>query len=348
MPAHAPLRLIIDGDALVANWRWLRAQGGNADCGAAVKADGYGLGACAVVERLAAAGCRDFFCATWAEAEAIGPLPDGLALSVLHGVRADDMPAALAARVRPVLNTVDQVARWRESGGGPCDVMVDTGINRLGLTPEQARSGLLDGLTIETLLSHLSCADEPGHPLNARQRDAFRAIRDAVPARRYSLANSAGILLGRDYCFDLLRPGIALYGGVPVPHDDARTALRLTVKMEAQVIQLRDVSAGEGVGYGANWTARADARIAVLNIGYADGMLRQLGPCLDAIVGGERRPLVGRISMDMITVDAGSAAVTEGDWVELDYDLPKLAARSGLTQYELLTGLGRRFDRIWR
>jgi alanine racemase len=154
--------------------------------------------------------------------------------------------------------------------------------------------------------------------------------------------------LGKDYGFDLMRPGIALYGGVPVPHDGARTALRLTVAMEAQVIQLRDVVAGDSVGYGANWTAQAPARIAVLNVGYADGMLRQLAPHLEAIVAGERRPLAGRISMDMITVDAGSADVVEGDWVRLDYDLPKLAARSGLTQYELLTGLGTRFDRIWQ
>lgn len=348
MTSPAPLRLVIDGDALVSNWRWLRARGNGAACGAAVKANGYGLGARAVVDRLAAAGCRDFFCATWAEAEAIGPLPEGAALSVLHGVRAEDMPAALASRVRPVLNTADQVARWRAAGGGACDVMVDTGINRLGLTPAQARSGLLDGLAIETLLSHLSCADEPGHPLNRRQVEAFRAVRDVVPARRYSLANSAGILLGRDYGFDLMRPGIALYGGVPLPDDSARAALRLTVAMEAQVIQLRAVDAGESVGYGANWTARAPARIAVLNVGYADGMLRQLAPYLEAIVAGERRPLAGRISMDMITVDAGTADVAEGDWVKLDYDLPRLAGRSGLTQYELLTGLGTRFDRIWQ
>ncbi len=347
MTAPAPLRLVVDGDALAANWRWLNARAGSAACGAAVKANGYGLGARGVVSRLASAGCRDFFCATWAEAQAIGPLPEGTALSVLHGIRAEDMPIALASPVRPVLNTPEQVARWRESHGGPCDVMIDTGINRLGLTAEQARSGLLDGLAIETLLSHLSCADEPAHSLNRRQRDAFRAARETIPARRYSLANSAGIMLGQDYGFDLVRPGIAVYGGIPSP-DPACQGLRPTVGMEAQVIQLRHVPAGDGVGYGADWTAPVDARIAVVNIGYADGLLRQLAPFLAVTVAGERRPLAGRISMDMITVDVGSADVAEGDWVAIDYDLPTLAARSGLSQYELLTGLGRRFDRLWR
>jgi alanine racemase len=217
MAASPPLRLTLDSKALVENWRWLRGRGGAAACGAAVKADGYGLGARGVVDRLAAAGCRDFFCATWAEAEALGPLPAGASLSVLHGVRADDIATALASPARPVLSTTAQIARWRDAGGGPCDVMVDTGMNRLGLTPDEARSGLLGGLAVETLMTHLACADEPGHAMNARQLGTFRALRNAVSAKRYSLANSAGILLGEDYAFDLTRPGIALYGGVPVP-----------------------------------------------------------------------------------------------------------------------------------
>ncbi len=345
MAVSPPLRLTLDSEALVENWRWLRGRGGTAACGAAVKADGYGLGARGVVDRLAAAGCRDFFCATWAEAEALGPLPEGASLSVLHGVRADDMAAALASPARPVLSTAGQIARWREAGGGACDVMVDTGMNRLGLTPDEARSGLLDGLAVETLMTHLACADVPGHAMNARQLGAFRALHDAVPAKRYSLANSAGILLGEDYAFDLTRPGIALYGGMPVPDGDA--AIRPVVAVEAQVLQVRTVPAGAPVGYGATWTADAPARIAVLNLGYADGILRTLAPMLHAIVAGERRPLAGRISMDLIAVDAGRADVGEGDWVGIDYDLPALAAGSGLSQYELLTGLGRRFERRW-
>jgi alanine racemase len=344
----APLRLTLDGDALVANWRWMRAQSGGSACGAAVKANGYGLGARQVVDRLAAAGCRDFFCATWAEAEALGPLPEGAALSVLHGVRMEDMAIALASPTRPVLNSAAQVARWREAEGGACDVMVDTGINRLGLTIEEVRSGLLDGLRIETLMSHLACADEVDHVLNQRQLAAFAGLRGAIPAQRYSLANSAGILLGHGFGFDLTRPGIALYGGVPIPDDAARRALRPVVSVEAQVLQLRDVPTGATVGYGASWTAQHATRIIILNIGYADGMLRLLAPYLHAIVAGERRPLAGRISMDLIAIDAGRADIAEGDWIALDYDLPALAHRSGLSQYELLTGLGDRFERIWR
>jgi alanine racemase len=348
MTARPPLRLALDGDALVANWRWLRAQSSGAACGAAVKADGYGLGVRAVVDRLAAAGCRDFFCATWAEADALGALPESSTLSVLHGVQAGDMATALASQARPVLNTVEQVARWREAGGGACDVMVDTGMNRLGLSPEQARSGLLDGMIVETLLSHLACADEPAHALNHRQMTRFRDLADGVPARRYSLANSAGILLGQDYSFDLTRPGIALYGGVPVSDDDAHRALRAVVAVEAQIIQVRDVAAGDCVGYGAAWSAVAATRVAILNVGYADGLLRLLAPHLEIIAAGERLPLAGRISMDMIAIDTGKTDVREGDWVTLDYDLPKLATRSALSQYELLTGLRQRFERIWR
>ncbi|HKR25009.1 MAG TPA: alanine racemase, partial [Allosphingosinicella sp.] len=214
---HVPLRLKLDSDALVSNWHWLAHKGGGAACGAAVKADGYGLGAREAVKRLQEAGCRDFFVATWAEAEALMPWPSDLNLSVLHGVGPDDMRAALSSPARPVLNSPEQVLRWRESGQGrPCDAMVDTGMNRLGLAPDAARSGLLDGLRVETLMSHLACADEPDNAMNERQLAAFRALRQDIPAARYSLANSAGICLGSKYCFGLTRPGLALYGGIPV------------------------------------------------------------------------------------------------------------------------------------
>lgn len=348
MATSPPLRLRLDSDALVSNWQWLRRRGGSAGCGAAIKADGYGLGARAVVDRLAAAGCRDFFCATWAEAAALGALPDGAALSVLHGVRAEDMEMALASRARPVLTTARQIARWREAGGGACDVMIDTGINRLGLPIDEAHSGLLDGLAIETLMSHLACADEPSHPLNGQQLAAFRALRGTVAARRYSLANSAGIFMGPDFAFDLTRPGIALYGGVPAPDDTARAAIRPVVALEAQVVQVRDVPAGASVGYGATWTALHATRIAIVNVGYADGLLRLLAPYLEVIVAGERRPLAGRISMDMLTVEIGRADLAEGMWVTLPFDLTALAHRSGLSHYELLTSLGQRFERQWQ
>ena len=344
MPENAPLRLSLDGAALTSNWRWLASQSGGAACGAAVKADGYGLGARAVVERLAKAGCADFFCATWAEAAALGAMPAGVRLAVLHGVRAEDMAAAKASAARPVLNSVAQVTRWREAGGGLCDVMVDTGMNRLGLTIEEALGGALDGVAVDILMSHLACADEPGHPLNAVQLAAFRALREKIPAKRYSLANSAGILLGADFAFDLTRPGIALYGGVPVA---AATGIRPVAAIEAQVLQMRRVRAGETVGYGATWTAEAETPVAILNLGYADGYMRRFAPGAFALAGERRLPVLGRISMDLIAVDTGAAGVSEGDWLGLDFDLPRLSARSGLSQYELLTGLNLRFERRW-
>lgn len=349
-PPSAALRLTLSAQALVSNWRWLAKASGRAACGAAIKADGYGLGARAVAARLAAAGCRDFFVATWAEAAALGPLGEGVRLGVFHGARADDMPAALALPgVRPVLNSPAQVARWKAEGGGrPCDVMVDTGMNRLGLTPEEARSGLLDGLALDTLMSHLACADEPGNPMNERQLFTFRMVKGLVPARRYSLANSAGICLGQRYAFSLTRPGLALYGGVPVPGAAAQEqGLAQVARIEAEVLQVRDVPAGATVGYGAAWTAQEPSRIAILNIGYADGYLRALGASGTARLGERAFPIIGRISMDLIAVATGDAPVREGDWLELPYALPETARRSGLSQYELLTALGRRYQRRW-
>jgi alanine racemase len=370
---HSPLRLKIDADALVSNWRWLSAKGGGAACGAAVKANGYGIGAREAVAHLGNAGCRDFFVATWAEAEALLPVLGDAGLSVLHGVGPDDLEMALTSPARPVLNSPQQVARWRESGQGrPCDVMVDTGMNRLGLTPEQARSGLLDGLRVDTLMSHLACADEPEHPLNERQLFAFRRLGQDIPAVRYSLANSAGICLGEKYAFGLTRPGLALYGGIPVPGDAGQAAgIRPVATIEAQIVQLRDVPEGATIGYGATYSASAPMRIGILNIGYADGYLRALGPAGRVRAEDRSFPVVGRVSMDLIAVDLtqetgrelvriGRGGVvsserqefspiqfSEGDWLTVDRPLPDLSAASGLSQYELLTTLGARLRRVW-
>lgn len=344
-PNDAPLRLILDGGALAANWRWLSATAA-APAGAAIKADGYGLGAQDVSRRLAEAGCRDFFVATWAEADALGVLPYGAGLSVLHGVREEDMAAALASRARPVLNSAAMVARWKAAAPErPCDVMVDTGMNRLGLSPADAMSGLLDGLEIDLLLSHLACADEVGHPMNERQLAAFSGIAAAVPARRASLANSAGACLGPAYGFDLIRPGVALYGGIP--HPAAEGYIAQVVRIEAQILQLRDVSAGDSVGYGATFTASAPTRVAILNLGYADGYLRAFAGHGRALAGDLPCPLLGRVSMDLIAVDIGTADLGEGDWLEIDYALDRAARATGLSQYELLTGLGSRYQRRW-
>ena len=332
----APLRLKLDGAALVANWRWLAARSGGAACGAAVKADGYGLGAHDVVARLAKAGCRDFFVATWGEAAALGALPDGCALSVLHGVREEDMAIAVASSARPVLNTSAQVARWRETGR-PCDVMIDTGMNRLGLAP----SDDLAGLNIETLMSHLACADEDS-PMNDAQGATLAAL--TTPAKRRSLANSAGICLGSDYAFDLTRPGLALYGGIP--RAEAAGNIAQVAYPEAQIVQRRQVSAGDSVGYGATFVAAHETEIAILNIGYADGYLRVFAA--QGTAGQGRFPLAGRVSMDLIAIDVSAEpGLSEGDWVTIDYDLPIASAASGLSQYELLTGLGSRFERVW-
>lgn len=341
----SPLRLRLDSTALVSNWQWLAAQGGKA-CGAAIKADGYGLGARKVMQHLAAAGCRDFFVASWTEAAALIPLAGDVSLSVLHGVGESDMVAARSLPVKPVLNSVEQVARWRQAGEGrPCDVMVDTGMNRLGLRMEEALGGALEGLAIDTLLSHLASADEDSAQ-NAQQLAAFQSVRQRIPARRYSLANSAGICLGADYGFDLTRPGLALYGGIPRP--EAAGHIRQVVFPEARVLQVRSVRAGETVGYGATWTVPADGRVAVANMGYADGYLRCHAGQGGASWHARDLPLVGRVSMDLIAFDASDAdGLVEGDWLALDYDLPSTAARSGLSQYELLTGLGARFERHW-
>lgn len=345
MTTPPPHRLRLDGAALLANWRWLQARGGSAACGAAVKADGYGLGSREVVARLAAAGCQDFFVATWAEAAALMPLPEGVRLSVLHGVRAEDMQAALRLPARPVLNTPAQAQRWREAGGGACDVMIDTGINRLGLSPQEASSGMLDDLDVETLMSHLACADED-HPRNSEQRQALLAVGERVPHRRLSLANSAALCLGDEYALDLTRPGLAIYGGVPRP--EAEGCLRQVAVPEAEVLQRRTVSAGESVGYNGTWTAACDTEIAVLNIGYADGILRGFSGRGRALSAGRALPFLGRVSMDLIAIDVSAAPeLGESDWVQIDYDLPRAAAASGLAQYELLTALGDRFERIW-
>ena len=336
---HQPLRLTVDRSALQSNWRWLADRAGVA-AGAAIKADGYGIGARGTMEALLAAGCRDFFVSTWWEAEQLGSVPDGVSLVVLHGPGPDDRPV----NARPCLNSVEQVARWKAIGGGkPCDVMIDTGMNRLGLRMEDA--GVLDGLNIDTLHSHLACADED-HPLNARQLDRFREAAAAIPARRYSLANSAGICLGGEYSFDLVRPGLALYGGVP--RAEAEKHIRQVVHLEAQVVQRRRVKAGESCGYGATFLADRDLDAVVVNIGYADGYFRSFSNRGTARAGAAVLPLLGRVSMDLLIFDCSAAQIGEGDWVGIDFDLLHAAALSGMSQYELLTGLGSRFERVWR
>jgi alanine racemase len=340
---HRALRLTIDHTALQANWRWLQDRAG-VPAGAAVKADGYGLGARQTVKALYAIGCRHFFVSTWAEAKALEPLPLTSSIVVLHGVGPKDVEAALASTARPVLNTPEQVARWKEvAPGRECDVMIDTGINRLGLRPTEIVA--LDGLNIDTLHSHLACADED-HPLNHKQLERFRDVAAAVTAKRYSMANSAGICLGPEYSFDLVRPGLSLYGGIP--RVEAEGNIRQVARVDAEIVQRRNIPKGESCGYGATFVAKADTEAAILNIGYADGYLRGFSSTGSAFAGEFALPVLGRVSMDLIAVSVDAAPqLKEGDWVELDYDLASASHQSGLSQYELLTTLGHRFERLW-
>ena len=340
---HRPLRLTIDANAIQSNWRWLSDYSG-VPAGAAVKADAYGLGAREATEALIEAGCRDLFVSTWAEAEALGNLPESVSLVVLHGVGPADVDAAAQLPARPCLNSVEQVARWKQiAPGRACDVMVDTGMNRLGLRPTEI--GALESLAIDTLHSHLACADEDS-PLNAMQLERFRAVASAVQAKRYALANSAGIGLGRDYSFDLVRPGISIYGGIQ--RAEFEEGIRQVARVEAQIVQRRTIPEGETCGYGATFTAREDTEAAILNIGYADGYLRGFSSHGSAFAGEYALPVLGRVSMDLIAVGVDAVpGLKEGDWVEIDYDLPSASQQSGLSQYELLTTLGSRFERRW-
>jgi alanine racemase len=340
---HRPLRLTIDRSAVQANWRWLQDHAGTS-AGAAVKADAYGLGACELVDALIEAGCRDFFVSSWAEAEQLGKLPGSVSVIVLHGVGPDDRGAALGSSARPCLNSPEQVARWKDMAPHrPCDVMIDTGMNRLGLRPTEI--GMVEGLPISTLHSHLACADEDS-AMNQMQLERFRAVISVVAAERYSIANSAGICLGRSFSFDLVRPGLSLYGGVQ--RAEAQGAIRQVAKVEAQVVQRRMIPAGEACGYGSTFIAEGDTEAAIINIGYADGYLRGFSSRGSAFIGEFALPVLGRVSMDLVAVGCGAAPdLKEGDWVELDYDLPSASKQSGLSQYELLTTLGSRFERRW-
>lgn len=342
-PSPPQARLLLDGAALVANWRDFAAAVGGAACGAAIKADGYGLGARAVMARLAAAGCRHFFVAHWQEVPPLLPLPAGVTLSVLHGVTPEEMPAALALPARPVLVSPAQVALWRQTGR-PAEVMVDTGMNRLGLAPDEA-AGLLAGMDIAVLHSHFACAEQPGHPLNAVQRDRFAAVAAVVPARAYALANSPGVLLGPDCHFDLVRPGIGLFGGGRLP---GGAPSRAVARISARIVQLRDVRPGDTVGYAATFTAARPTRIATVALGYADGYARGLSGLGWAEVAGVRCPSAGRISMDLAAFDVTDApALAEGDWLDIPFPPETMAALSGRSAYELLVALGQRFERCW-
>lgn len=340
----ASLRLKIDRDAIAHNWQTLDRLSGAASAGAAVKADAYGVGVDYAVPALRDAGARAFFVAHWSEVPAVLKHVPAEQVAVLHGpANAADAAFARATGVLPVINSIAQARVWTESGGGLCHVMVDTGINRLGLSMGDIGDPAVQSLEVDVLLSHLASADED-IASNRKQFDRFETAIEAVPHRRTSLANSAGIGLGTEYAFDLTRPGLSLYGGVQ--REELVGEIRQVVFPQAAILQTRRIEAGEGVGYNAQFVAPCDMRIAVVSLGYADGFLRMLGPDAVFRFDGKELPVLGKVSMDMIVVDASEVEdLREGDWVDIPLSLPETARRSGLSQYEILTTLGSRYDR---
>jgi alanine racemase len=350
--------LTIDAAALVANWRLLAARAGPADCAAVVKADGYGLGIETVVPNLARSGCRTFFVAHLEEGVRARAAAGQAAIYVLNGMPPGSEGLYRAHDLRPVLGTIEEIGRWRQTGGGASALHVDTGMNRLGLAIGEAMAlaGVNDwaAMGIDLLMTHLVSAEEADNPLNGLQADRFAAVAAAFGDRiaRRSLANSSGHFLASLPRHELTRPGYALYGGNPTP--GRPNPMQPVVRLEAPILQVRTIEAGEPVGYNAAWTAKRRSRIATLSIGYADGWLRSLSAPdghagAAALLDGVRCPLVGRVSMDLVTIDvtdapdaqAGRRVTLIGDGIGVD----DVAAAAGTNGYEILTSLGGRYQR---
>ena len=347
MPPDTPpaaLRLDIDRDALAANWRTLDVLSGSARAGAAVKADAYGLGTAVVVPVLRDAGCRDFFVAHSSEVATVLEHVPATALSVLHGpLDAADAAYAKEVGVKPVINSTRQARHWLEAGGGVCDLMVDTGMNRLGLPIAELGDEAIARLEIDVLMSHLASADEDV-PQNEAQRGRWEEVKRSLGHARSSLANSAGIALGAGYHGELTRPGLSLYGGIPRREMEGRIVQ--VARPHAAILQIRQVSAGDSLGYNATFTATKPMRVGTIALGYADGYLRCWSGRGAMLSQGRRLEVLGRVSMDMTIIDlTGAPELREGDWVEAEYSPVEASVRSGLSQYELFTLLGKRFGR---
>jgi len=358
--------LTIDIAAIVANWQALARQLLTVECAAVVKANAYGMGLKPVATALAQAGCKTFFVADLAEARTVRALAADATIYVLHGFMLEAAESFIELDVHPVINSMTELAEWDtfvatrgwQSGAA---LHVDTGMNRLGVSPEEAAALAPRVQTqnhgIALLLSHLACADVPGHPLTAKQLNLFRELRMLYSGIPASLANSSGIFLGDTAYFDLARPGAALYGINPTP--GRPNPMKPVVELTARILQIRSVARDQTIGYGATWTARRNSRIAVVAAGYADGLLRSASasderPGGSAIVAGNRCPIVGRISMDLMTVDISDLpdrAVHRGEVATLiggELSIDDVAAAAGTIGYEVLTRLGARCHVVYR
>ncbi|WP_246660440.1 alanine racemase [Nitratireductor sp. XY-223] len=362
-------RLTIDLQALVDNWRKMRALSSPARCAAVIKADGYGLGAEPVATSLYGAGCRDFFVATAREGAFVRQHAPDARIYVMNCILPGIEETCRVAELVPVLASMEHVALWTQAcianGEHPCALQVDTGMNRLGLSTGEAMALADDvtrpqGFSPVLIMSHLACADEPEHPLNGQQLEAFQNVVAAFDGIEASLCNSAGVMLGGDYLFDLARPGIALFGGAVGDH--VRPVTQPVVTAEARIITVREAKHGETVSYGGTMTLRRDSRIAVCSIGYADGYMRSLSGTGVTLRGhhpegghgfahGQKLPILGRVTMDMTAfdiTDLADGSLKSGDFIELfgpNVALDDVAATAGTIGYELLTLLGRRYRR---
>jgi alanine racemase len=359
--ARAGAVLEIDLAGITENWRRLVAALKPGTVAAAVvKADAYGLGMARVAPHLAAAGCGLFFVATLDEGIALRRLLPSVEIAVLNGLLPGTGGEFSRARLIPVLNDLGEIAAWRARAvtrALPAMIHVDTGMTRLGLgaaaLAEIARApALLAGLELRAILSHLACAEDAAHPLNARQLAAFRAALALLPPAPASLAAGSGVFLGADYHFDFVRPGAVLYGVNPTP--GRPNPMAQVIRVKGRILQVRDVDSGASVGYGAAHRMERPGRIATVAIGYADGWLRSASHRGSAGIAGQRAPVIGRISMDLMTLDVTGidpALARAGAFVDLIdeiHGVDEAAAAAGTIGYEMLTALGRRYHRIYR
>ena len=360
--SHAPPRLTISCAAIAANYRLLARQANGIPVAAAVKANAYGLGVAQAAPALKAAGCAFFYVATLDDAVQLrGILGQEPEIAVLHGIAAQDSAVAVEHRLIPVLNDLGAIRDWHDCAGKqqstvPVIIHLDTGMNRLGLDKDDidellGHPGWFDGLKILYWLSHLACADDPPHPLNAQQLHLFTRFLVKLPLAPLSLANSAGIFLGSNYHFDQVRPGCALYGINPTP--GKTNPMQPVVRLEAPIMQLRDLTPWVTVGYGASWRSKRLGKAATLPVGYADGFMRSLSNRGLTYCSGHPAPIIGRVSMDLIVIDVTDvpdAHRQPGAMVELiglRQDVDTLAKQADTIGYEILTQLGSRYQRVY-